>query len=104
LLLAAIQAYARDEIGTPIVYADRYPYWFSDTNGNGTLDEGEGNYTAFDDRLLAAAYNYHSDQDPCGDMHNYKYVLQTAYDSIDDLDGGGLDNSVMGTSVAATRP
>jgi hypothetical protein len=105
LLLTAIRAYAEGVVGTPIAYAaGRYPYWFADANNNGIADEGEGSYSAFDDKLLAAAYNYHSNQDPCGDMHNYKYVLQTAYDSIDDLDDGVLNNLVQGTSVAAARP
>ncbi|BCR05994.1 c-type cytochrome [Desulfuromonas versatilis] len=106
LLLAAIRNYAETVVGTPIAYAPgSYPYWFVDDNNNGIVDADETTrYSAFDDKLLAAAYNFHSNQDPCGDMHNYRYVLQTAYDSTDDLDDGILNNSVAGAAVAATRP
>jgi hypothetical protein len=107
LLLTASQDYAANTLGAPIIYsAGSYPYWFKDTDGDRVVDEGEASFgnrfTDFDDALLAAAYNYHSNQDPCGDMHNYKYVLQTAYDSIDNLDDGLFNGSVNGG--AATRP
>jgi nitrate reductase cytochrome c-type subunit len=90
-LLTAIQTYASANI-TPIVYGPgSYPYWFKDTDADGIADAGEINFgnrfTTFDDTLLKAAYNFHSAQDPCGDMHNYKYVIQTLIDSIEDLGG-----------------
>jgi hypothetical protein len=41
-LYAAIQAYAADVAGTPIGYAKgRFPYFFTDTDGDGTIGEGE---------------------------------------------------------------
>jgi hypothetical protein len=91
-LLAEIQTYAKTVIGKPIIYqAGSYPYFFNDTNDNGIVDPGEAifpnRYTSFDDALLKAAYNYHSNQDPCGDIHNHKYVIQTIIDSIEDLGG-----------------
>lgn len=103
-LYAGIQAYA--DTGLPqsskIIYSGHaYPYWFKDTNGDGLVTPGEdsyGNrYRDFDRELLRAAYNYHSAQDPCGDIHNYKYVLQSIYDSMDILDNAALDASVVGT-------
>ena len=41
-LYAAIQTYAEDVGGTPIVYdAHAYPYFFQDSNDNGKVDGGE---------------------------------------------------------------
>lgn len=90
-LLAAIQAYARDVAGTPIVYsASAYPYWFADTNGNGQVDPDEATrengYKSWTPRLLEAAYNYqYSVKDPGAFVHNGKYVIQVMIDSINDL-------------------
>ncbi len=79
-LYAAIQAYAADTIGTPIVYnPDRYPYWFD--------DQGDG-YAEFDAALYPAAYNYQVLQkDPNGFIHNGTYLQQLAYDSTQALGG-----------------
>ncbi|MCA8982052.1 MAG: chitobiase/beta-hexosaminidase C-terminal domain-containing protein [Planctomycetes bacterium] len=103
-LYLAIQAYATGTLvpSSPIVYAPgSYPYWFMDTNADGMVSPGEdvysNGYKDFDRELLRAAYNYHAAQDPCGDIHNYKYVLQSLYDSTDKLDNGALDGSVIGT-------
>ncbi len=100
-LLTAIQAYAT-AAGSPVVYGPgSYPYWFNDSDADGIADADETNfgnrYQAFDAVSLPAAYNYHAAQDPCGDIHNYKYVIQTLYDSMDDLDNGAQDNSIIGT-------
>jgi len=91
ILYQAIQAYAA-KAGAPIVY-DGYanPYFFHDTNGNGTVDAGEAvsanRYTAFTPRLLKAAYNYQvSRKDPGAYAHNAKYVIQLLFDSVEDLD------------------
>ncbi len=92
-LLSAIQAYATGTIGTAICYSpDAYPYFFIDTNGNGTCEPSEGvnanKYTAFDDALLEAAYNYQvAEKEPCGYIHNGTYVQQFLYDSTMDLGG-----------------
>lgn len=103
-LLAWIQNYA--VFGLPqssrVVYSPHsYPYWFQDTNGNGAVDPGEdifpNRYRDFDRTMLRAAFNFHAAQDPCGDMHNYRYVVQTVYDSIDDLDDGVINGSPAGT-------
>lgn len=91
-LLEAIQAYASDVAGTPIVYDEAaYPYFFIDTNENGEPDEDEVNfgnqYTAWTPRLVKAAYNYQTSlKDPGGYAHGGDYHIQLLYDSIEDLD------------------
>jgi hypothetical protein len=102
MLYAALQAYAAEVLGTPIVYdGHSYPYFFVDTNANGEADEGEltfaNRYLSWSPRLLQAAYNYqYAAKDPGAFAHNGKYVLQVLYDSLADLatqvpvDIGGL--------------
>ena len=91
-LYAAIQKYAAEKAGTPIVYdAAAYPYFFvADKNGNKVMnDKGAAiGYNAFTPRLLRAAYNYqYSIKDPGTFAHNPQYVMQFLYDSIKDLGG-----------------
>jgi hypothetical protein len=93
LLFAAIQKYAADKAGTPIVYdAGSYPYFFIDTNANGVADPDEltsaNAYASWTPRLLRAAYNYQWVQkDPGAFAHNGKYIVQILYDSIQDVGG-----------------
>lgn len=88
MLYEAIQIYAREVAGTPIVYdAGAYPYFFIDTNDNGEVDEGEAAfpnaYNAFTGNLLKAAYNYQvTVKDPGGFAHNPTYHIHLLYDSI----------------------
>ncbi|MBW1756734.1 MAG: chitobiase/beta-hexosaminidase C-terminal domain-containing protein [Deltaproteobacteria bacterium] len=76
-LNAAVETYAADVIGIPIVYDD----------GNWCYDNGEpcsrGNrYNDFDATLLPAAYNYYVVvHDPNGFIHNGTYFQQLLYDS-----------------------
>ncbi|MBS1253842.1 MAG: C-type polyheme cytochrome OmcB [Anaerolineales bacterium] len=90
-LYQAIQTYASEVSGPPIVYdAHSYPYFFIDTNENGESDEDEaqyGNkYNAWTPRLLKAAYNYQvSVKDPGEFAHGGKYIIQLIYDSTEDL-------------------
>lgn len=99
MLLQAIQAYGTEVAGTAIAYApDAYPYFFIDTNGNGTADADEAafpnRYNAWTGRLLRAAYNYQlSLKDPGAFAHGGKYVIELLYDSIADL------NTVLSTPV-----
>ncbi len=92
-LYAAIQKYAAEKVGTPIVYHPyAYPYFFIDTNGNGQADPEETNpqnqYNAWTPRLLKAAYNYqYATKDPGAYAHNGKYILQVLYDSLQDIGG-----------------
>ena len=100
-LYAAIQSYAAETNAAPIIYdSHSYPYFFADTNGNGTSDPDEAvrenGYATWTPRLLKAAYNYqYVAKDPGGFAHNGKYLLQVLYDSLRDI---GADVS------AYTRP
>ncbi len=91
-LYAAIQMYATNVLGAPIVYdSHSYPYFFND-NGNGMVDPGEAiypnRYNHWSARLLRAAYNYqYAQKDPGAFAHNPKYVIEFLYDSLMDLDG-----------------
>ncbi len=86
-LYAAIQDYAANVAGTPIVYdAARYPYFFADTDGNGEVNGEESGFTAWTPRLLRAAYNYqYVQKDPGAFAHNAKYVIQFLYDNLASL-------------------
>ncbi|MFO7661565.1 MAG: cytochrome c3 family protein [Chloroflexota bacterium] len=101
VLLAAIQEYATNTAGLPIIYSSaRYPYWFGDPNGNGQIDEGEGVYTAWTPNLLRAAYNYQDSlKDPGAYAHNTSYILQILYDSINAVGG---DTSGMTRAAVVT--
>lgn len=87
LLFTAIQSYAAEVAGTPILYdAARYPYFFADPNENGTVDEGEEGYASWTARLAKAAYNYQVSLKDTGNYaHGGKYAIQLMYDSITDL-------------------
>ncbi|MCB0049724.1 MAG: cytochrome c3 family protein [Caldilineaceae bacterium] len=92
-LYAAIQAYAADTLGTPIAYdAHAYPYFFMDGNANGVVDPEEAvrdnGFAGWTPRLLRAAYNYQwASKDPGAFAHNGQYVIQSLYDSIEDIGG-----------------
>lgn len=98
LLYEAIKAYTVDQ-DNPIVYdSHSYPYFFSDTNGNGEVDPDEANYAnsfkGWTPRLLRAAYNFqYAMKDPGAYAHNPTYILQVLYDSIEDV-GGDVTNLV----------
>ena len=94
LLYQAIQAYAADVSGAPVVYdSHAYPYFFND-DGNGEVDDGEAIFPNASmhpgaPRLLKAAYNYQvSQKDPGAFAHGGKYIIQLLYDSIEDLNTG----------------
>jgi hypothetical protein len=90
-LHAALQTYAADVVGTPLVYdAHAYPYFFIDTNGNGEPDPEEANYgnryATWTPRLLRAAYNYqYTSKDPGAYSHNPLYIIQVLYDALSDI-------------------
>ncbi len=90
-LYTAIQSYATEKAGLPIVYdAAAYPYFFADKDADGkgdTNDSGGGvAYNAWTPRLLKAAYNYQvSIKDPGNFAHGNKYIVQLLFDSIEDL-------------------
>jgi hypothetical protein len=92
-LLVALQAYAKDTVGTAIAYDEHaHPYFYIDTNGNGVADPDEVNsdnrYATWTPRLLRAAYNYqYVTKDPGAFAHNGQYIVQILYDSIEDVGG-----------------
>jgi hypothetical protein len=98
-LYQAIQAYAAEMAeAEAIVYdSSSYPYFFIDSDGDGEVDEDEAafpnRYNTWTPRLLRAAYNYqYATKDPGAFAHNGKYILQTLYDTLEDM---GVDMSGM---------
>ena len=87
MLYTAIQRYAAEVIGTPIVYdSHSYPYFFEDADGNGEVSEGDGRYSTFSGLLLQTTYNFQvTMKDPGGFAHNPKYHIELLYDSIEML-------------------
>lgn len=92
-LMVAIQKYATDKAGSAIAYSPAsYPYFFTDTNGNGQVDPDEANaknaYAAWTPNLLRAAYNYqYVQKDPGTFAHNPDYIMQVLYDSLEAVGG-----------------
>ncbi len=93
MLYQAIQLYASEVIGTPILYDEAsYPYFFVDTNANGVADEGEvtgdNAYPSFSAHLVQATYNLQvTKKDPGKFAHNAKYHIALLYDTIEMLNG-----------------
>jgi hypothetical protein len=87
MLFTAIQAYATEVSGTPILYdAHAYPYFFADVDADGEISDADGGFNAWTPRLAKAAYNYQvSLKDPGAYVHGGKYVIQLLYDGINDL-------------------
>jgi hypothetical protein len=91
-LYAAVQKYAAEKAGTPIVYDQAaYPYFYvADADGKPAKDDKGAAiaYNAWTPRLLKAAFNLqYSYKDPGAFTHNPMYVMQFMYDSIKDLGG-----------------
>jgi hypothetical protein len=78
--------------GKGIYYGTAHPYFYSDA-GLTTA------YTAWPDKdTLGAAFNYNMFQHiPKAYVHNREYTRKLIYDSIDFLDDGLLNNSVLTT-------
>lgn len=104
-LYVAMQTYAAETDGVDgIAYnAARYPYYFTDTDGDGLLsaDETSG-YSTWTPRLLRAAYNYqYVLKDPGAYAHNGKYVIQVLYDTLLDI---GADTTGMVRPEVTSAP
>ncbi|MBW2734766.1 MAG: Ig-like domain-containing protein [Deltaproteobacteria bacterium] len=91
-LLGALVAYAGEQTDMANICYDShaYPYFFIDTNGDGSCQADEANYgnkyATWTPRLLRAAYNYQmAIKDPGNYAHNAKYVIELLYDSLADL-------------------
>jgi hypothetical protein len=91
MLYGAMQAYASEVAGTPVIYdSHAYPYFFIDSDGDGEVAEEEANFgnrfNVWTPRLAKAAYNYQvSQKDPGEFAHGGKYIIQLLYDSIESL-------------------
>lgn len=94
-LYGAIQTYARNVGGSSIAFSkDAFPYWHTDSNGNGIVDGDElrpaNKYTAYTPRLMQAIYNYtYAVREPGAAYHNAVYVGQILFDSLDSLAQSG---------------
>ncbi len=92
-LLEAIQRYGAER-AAPLCYAaSSYPYWFSDTDGDGECSAAEAvrenAYAQWTARLVRSTYNYQmATKDPGAFAHNAKYILELLYDSVEDLNAG----------------
>ncbi|MFQ3566401.1 MAG: polyheme membrane-associated cytochrome C [Aggregatilineales bacterium] len=91
LLYEAIQAYAQEVTGVPIVYnVEQFPYFFTGRQ-DGEMPDPDAlsfanRYVNWTPRLIAAAYNYHFiHMDPGAYAHNPRYALQLLYDSLQDM-------------------
>jgi hypothetical protein len=90
MLYGAMQAYTLETTGKMIAYNElAYPYFFIDTDADGTLTDSETDrFDAWTARLAKAAYNYQvSKKDPGRYAHGGKYIIQLLYDSLNDLNG-----------------
>jgi hypothetical protein len=90
-LFAAMQAYATQVAGLSLCYSNTaYPYFFTDTNADGTCgNTGDASYNKFTPRLLRAAFNYKWYQaEPGAWAHNPRYMIELLWDGITDLNAG----------------
>ncbi len=105
-LLAAIQAYTKadSELGAICYLATTSPFWFKDTDGDGTCSTAEatfGNrFASWTPRLVRAGYNYYlSVRDQAAFAHNAKYMIQLLFDATADLAGSLAQPALLGESV-----
>lgn len=104
ILKAEFLRYAAEIAGTPMIHdGARYPYFFADANGDGVIDQKDGQpvaYNSWTPRLLKAVYNWKVVQsDPGIHVHNPYYALELTYDSIEDLASAtGTDFAQLGLS------
>jgi hypothetical protein len=92
-LYTAIQAYANDAVtaqepgATAVCYdGAAHPYWFVDANGDGACDATETTGAKFNANAAKAAFNFKwAHAEPGAFAHNYEYIMQALFDSIEDL-------------------
>jgi hypothetical protein len=91
-LLSRMQEVAMLDGGGLCYDSHSYPYFFTDTDGDGSCSADEASYSnAFDawtPELVAAAHNFQiSRTEPGAWAHNFDYMAQLLIDSIEDLGG-----------------
>jgi tetratricopeptide (TPR) repeat protein len=104
-LFGEIKNYATDVIGVPIGFKQAYPFFFIDTDDDGTISQEEAintnTYIPWTPRLLRASYNYfYTIKESGAFAHGGKYIIQLLYDSIEDLNPdavNGLQREFQGT-------
>ena len=88
-LMTTLVAYTGEVAGTALIYAPSYPYFFTDANRDGVVDQVDGKpvgYANWTPRSLKAAYNWKLVTADAGIYaHNPHYALELLYDSIEDL-------------------
>jgi predicted CXXCH cytochrome family protein len=103
-VLAGISQYGKEH-GTPICYAiETYPYWFVDTDGNGSCSMTEAvaanAFNSWTARLVRATYNVQlASKDPGAFAHNAKYIIELLNDSANNLNGGLVAKVDMSKAV-----
>jgi hypothetical protein len=78
---------------------DVNPYFFKDTDQNGTCSTAEAvstnAYAPFTPALVKATHNYQlSKKDPGSWAHNFNYIGQLLFDSVEDLTGAVPSNMI----------
>jgi predicted CXXCH cytochrome family protein len=95
-LLAAIRGVTNNGI---CYHGDVNPYFFRDTDQNGTCSAAEAvssnAYAPFTPALVKATHNYQlSKKDAGAWAHNFNYIGQLLFDSVEDLTGAAPTNMI----------
>jgi len=104
VLYQAMQRYSAEVSGSAIGYnGSAYPYFFTDADGNGVIDDEESvrdnSFAGWTGRLAKAAYNYQTSiKDPGAFAHGGKYIIELLFDSIADLNVGLADPIDLSTA------
>lgn len=83
--------------GTICYEAHSYPYWFTDNNGSGPMCDGDeaqrsNSFGDWDPELMRTAFNYqYWAKEPGAYAHNFDYMGQLLFDSIEHIDGDTSD-------------
>ena len=107
-LLETIRRYGVEK-NAPLCYSGAAnPYWFKDTNGDGSCVKAEAvganAYKSWTARLAKAAFNYQmASKDPGAFAHNAKYIMELLYDSVTSLNSALVVKSDLSRAVRGDR-
>jgi hypothetical protein len=103
ILVRALNIYAKAAGRPPLIFVPGQTSLSEVTNGCYIQDgcvpvtaDPPVRYAFYDLRMVKAAYNWNAARDRAAAIHNHKYVIQTVYDSIEDMDPA--------SAVGLTRP